>query len=367
MTHRCWHPTATLGALALGIGLAVAPLAAPPANAFEMGPDGVLTLAPMLDRVTPAVVNIAVRGVVVAENPNPLFNDPTFRQFFGLPPGAELSRKTFLSAGSGVIVDARRGTILTNRHVIENAQEITVTLKDRRVLRARLVGSDPGTEIAVLHVDADNLTEIHLADSDRTRVGDLTVAIGNPFGLGQTVTTGVVSAKGRSGLIPDGYEDFIQTDAPINPGNSGGALVNSRGDLIGINTAILSPGGGGNVGIGFAVPSNIARSVMEQIVATGTVHRGRLGVVIQSVDPSIADTLGLQRAAGVIVAEVAPGSPGARAGLQPGDVILAVNGESSDTAEILRRQIGLSQVGGTVTLSVLRAGRTLQLAARIGA
>ncbi|WP_041796612.1 trypsin-like peptidase domain-containing protein [Pararhodospirillum photometricum] len=345
----------------LGLALSGAPA---PAPAFEMGPDGVLTLAPMLDRVTPAVVNIAVRASVAAPT-NPLFNDPVFRQFFGLPPGAEMPRKTVLSAGSGVIVDARQGLILTNRHVVENAQDISITLKDRRVVRARLLGSDAGTEIAVLQIEADGLTQVTFADSDRTRVGDLSVAIGNPFGLGQTVTTGVVSAKGRSGLIPDGYEDFIQTDAPINPGNSGGALVNSRGELIGINTAILSPGGGGNVGIGFAVPSNIARAVMDQIVKTGTVRRGHLGVVIQSVDPAIAEGLGLQRAEGVIVAEVAPGSPAERAGLQPGDVVVAVNGEASDSAEVLRRQIGLSPVGDTVTLSVLRNGRAVALKVRV--
>ncbi|WP_242465106.1 trypsin-like peptidase domain-containing protein [Rhodospirillum rubrum] len=332
---------------------------------FMVGEEGVLTLAPTLEIVTPAVVNIAVKATVAAR-PNPLLADPLFRQFFGVPPGAESPReRTVVSAGSGVIVDAARGTILTNHHVIDGAEDITVTLKDRRVLKATLLGSDPGTDIAVLRVKADRLTALHLADSDRAQVGDLTIAIGNPFGLGQTVTTGVISAKGRSGVIPDGYEDFLQTDASINPGNSGGALVNSRGDLVGINTAILSSGGG-NVGIGFAIPSNIARAVMEQILKDGTVRRGHLGVSIQTVSPVVAESLGLPRAAGVIIAAVERGSTAEKVGLRTGDVILAVDGRPSETAEVLRRQIGLAQIGDRVRLTVMREGKSFDLQARIG-
>ncbi len=376
-----------VGGISLGLGLghpAPATAASPPpvptsadamlaAPALPVSPaflaerDGVLTLAPMLDRVTPAVVNIAVRQHVAVRT-NPLLNDPFFRQFFGLQPGMQPRQRTVMSAGSGVIVDADQGIVLTNNHVVANADQITITTKDGRALQAELVGTDPQTDIAVLKVEADNLTALHLADSDTVQVGDVTIAIGNPFGLGQTVTTGVVSAKGRGGIIPDGYEDFIQTDASINPGNSGGALVNSRGDLIGINTAILSGNrGGGNVGIGFAVPSNIARTVMDQLLDNGSVQRGRLGVAIQSITPAIADSLGMDRVSGVLVARVDPNSSAASAGLQEGDVIMAVDGEASTTADVLRRQIALSRVGSTVRLTVLREGRVVELQARISA
>ncbi|AEO46496.1 peptidase [Rhodospirillum rubrum F11] len=351
-------PAPAAAGAGLGPSLALTPV-------FMVGEEGVLTLAPTLEIVTPAVVNIAVKATVAAR-PNPLLSDPLFRQFFGVPPGAEGPReRTVVSAGSGVIVDAVRGTILTNHHVVDGAEDITVTLKDRRVLKATLLGSDPGTDIAVLRVKADRLTALHLADSDRAQVGDLTIAIGNPFGLGQTVTTGVISAKGRSGVIPDGYEDFLQTDASINPGNSGGALVNSRGDLVGINTAILSSGGG-SVGIGFAIPSNIARAVMEQILKDGTVRRGHLGVSIQTVSPAVAESLGLPRAAGVIIAAVERGSTAEKVGLRTGDVILAVDGRPSETAEVLRRQIGLAQIGDRVRLTVMREGKSFDLQARIG-
>ncbi|MBE1236157.1 trypsin-like peptidase domain-containing protein [Phaeovibrio sulfidiphilus] len=344
---------------------AVADLA--PAGAFPMAADGTLTLAPMLDQVTPAVVNIVVRGTVVTRV-HPFMNDPFFREFFGsMPPGIGQPRaRSVVSAGSGVIVDAKRGLILTNTHVVQNAEEITVTLKDRRVLKGELVGSDPGTEIAVIRLKADNLTEVRLGNSDKTRVGDLVVAIGNPFGIGQTVTAGLISAKGREGLIRDGYEDFLQTDASINPGNSGGALVNSKGELVGINTAILAPGGqGGNIGIGFAVPVNIAKSVMDQIVETGTVKHGRIGVVIQSVDPSIAESLGLDRAEGVILVEPTRGGAAEKAGLRAGDVILTVNGEAIHSASVLRREVGLRRAGETVELGILRDGKRLSVTCRV--
>jgi S1-C subfamily serine protease len=241
---------------------------------------GVLTMAPLVAGVTLGVVNIAVRSRV-ERAPNPLFDDPFFRRFFDLP--AVPREREVLSAGSGVIVDAARGYILTNGHVVANPAEIQVTLKDRRTYPARLVGSDPATDVALLQIDAPGLTAVAFGDSDRLEVGDVVVAIGNPFGLGQTVTSGIVSTLGRSGLGLEGYEDFIQTDASINPGNSGGALVNSKGELVGINTAIIGPTGG-NIGIGFAVPANMAKAVMAQLVEHGEVRRGRLGITIECGD-----------------------------------------------------------------------------------
>ena len=324
--------------------------------------NGVLTLAPTLETVTPSVVNIAVE-FRVPDQDNPLLRNPIFRRFFDLPD--QLPDQRYLSAGSGVIVDAANGFVLTNHHVVENAANITVTLRDRRAFPARLVGSDRGTDIALLAIDASGLTPARFADSDDLRVGDFVLAIGNPFGLGQTVTSGIVSALGRTGLVRGGYEDFIQTDASINPGNSGGALVNSRGELVGINTAILAPTGR-NIGIGFAVPSNIARTVMEQLTAFGEVRRGRLGVAVQSVTPDIAQALGLERGSGAIVAAIEPGSAAEDAGLQRGDIIVAVDGETVDTSAALRAIIGLLELGDEVQLTVLRDGGRQTIAARVG-
>ena len=316
------------------------------------------SLAPLLKRVTPAVVNIAVTST---EQPaeNALALDPFLRRFFDIP--AQPSQATPRQAvGSGVIVDAAKGYVLTNNHVIENAQDITVTLTDGRTTKAELVGSDRGTDVALLKVDAKNLTAIELANSDRLQVGDYVVAIGDPFGLGQTVTSGIVSALGRSGLDVEGYENFIQTDASINPGNSGGALVDLDGKLVGINTAILAPAGG-NVGIGFAVPANMASQAMRQLIDYGEVRRGRLGVAVQSLTPDLAEALSLDAKQGVVVNGVEPASPAEKAGIKKGDVIVAFRGEPVKSAQDLRNRIGLAAVGTDAPLTVLRDGKRLDL------
>jgi len=318
------------------------------------------TLAPLINEVTPAVVNISTISRAEEET-NPLLRDPFFRRFFDIP---DQPRRQERAAGSGVIVDARNGYVLTNHHVIHGAQEVIVTLKDRRQLKARLVGTDPGTDIAVLKIQAQNLTALRLGDSDALNVGDFVLAIGNPFGLGQTVTSGIVSALGRTGLNIEGYEDFIQTDAPINPGNSGGALVSLHGELIGINTAIIGPAGG-NVGIGFAVPVNIARTVMAQIVRFGEVRRGRMGVQSQELTPELARSLNITVTEGAIVTGVEPGSPAERAGLRRGDVIVAANGRPVRGSADLRVKIGLLPIGEEVELRIVRAGRTMSVRAQI--
>ena len=319
------------------------------------------TLAPLVKQMTPGVVNIATHGRVRVED-SPLFNDPSFRRFledprfrrfFSLPDLPE-ERKTH-SVGSGVIVDAPGGYVLTNHHVIENADEILVTLKDGRSAKAKVLGTDLQTDIAVLQIDVSDLSALPLGDSDRLEVGDYVVAIGNPFGLGQTVTLGIVSALGRSGLGIEAYEDFIQTDAPINPGNSGGALVDLRGRLIGINTAIVGPTGG-SVGIGFAIPINMARHVMDQIVEFGEVRRGQLGVIIQDLTPDLARGLRLKAPEGALIAEVIKGSPAEEAGLEPGDVITGVDGQDVRSVADLRNRIGLKRIGEKVELEALRRG-----------
>jgi len=324
--------------------------------------DGVPTLAPLLKGVTPAVVNISVRVTAPARQ-NPLMRDPFFRRFFE-DLLEQPQERTQLSAGSGVVIDARLGYVVTNHHVIEQAHEIVVTLKDRRKLSAELVGSDPGTDIALLKVAPEGLTELKLGDSEALEVGDFVIAIGNPFGLGQTVTSGIVSALGRTGLNIHGYEDFIQTDASINPGNSGGALINLKGELIGINSVIIGPSGG-NVGIGFAVPSNMARSVVAQLAEYGEVRRGRLGVLIQDLTPELAQALSLDINQGAVVTRVEADSPAEEAGVMAGDVVVAVDRVEVTSSADLRNRIGLVRVGDKVTMTMLRDGEHRVLEVRV--
>jgi Do/DeqQ family serine protease len=311
---------------------------------------GVPTLAPVLEKVTPAVVNIAVLQKS-PEDENPMLRDPFFRRFFGGPGESEPQ----IAAGSGVIVDARNGYVVTNAHVVKDAREVAITLKDNRRLPAKLVGSDPGTDIALLKIDPVRLVEAKWGDSDALRVGDFVIAIGNPFGIGQTATSGIVSALGRSGLSMEGYEYFIQTDASINPGNSGGALINLKGELIGINSAIIGPSGG-NVGIGFAVPAVLARAVMDQLIRFGEVKRGRLGISMQDVTGG----------EGAQVADVQGNSPAAQAGLKVGDVVIALNGRPVRGPAELRARLSVVPVGESVDLQVRRGKETALLKARIG-
>ncbi|AFV00403.1 DegQ family serine endoprotease [Simiduia agarivorans] len=324
------------------------------------------TLAPMLERVNPAVVNIATYSTQ-QQAYNPLMNDPFFRYFFNAPqqqPRGPQRRQQ--SAGSGVIIDADKGLVVTNHHVIKNADDIQVALVDGRQFKAKLMGSDPDLDIALLEIDADRLTEIPLADSDALRVGDFVVAIGNPFGLGQTVTTGIVSALGRSGLGIEGYENFIQTDASINPGNSGGALVNLKGELVGINTAIIAPAGG-NVGIGFAIPTNMANASIKQIRDHGEVRRGTIGVGIQDITPDLQRAFGLENGQqGVLITQVYPDSPADKAGLENGDIIIAVDGRNTTNVGQVRSAIGVVERGEKVKLTLLRNGKKRDVKVTVG-
>ena len=349
---RIWSALALLGAATL---LSLEPIAALAAAAIPaIGGAAVPSLAPMLTRITPGVVNIAVQGRVREQNP--LLQDPFFRRFFNSPQGqAQTEERETQATGSGVIVDAAQGYVLTNGHVVENATRIEVTTKDNRRFTAHLIGRDAETDIAVLQIPATNLTAVPMGDSDKLQVGDFVLAIGNPFGLGQTVTSGIVSALGRSGLGIEGYEDFIQTDASINPGNSGGPLVNLLGECVGISTAILAPGGG-NIGIGFAVPINMARRVMEQLVRYGEVKRGRIGVAIQDLTPDLAQAMHTAHTEGAVIARVDRGSPAERAGLHRGDLVVAVNGLPVRSGTQLRNTIGLTRINSNVDLTVDRGG-----------
>lgn len=318
------------------------------------------SIAPMLEQAMPAVVNISTSKNMQAVD-NPLLRDPFFRQF--MAPNVPQQKRN--SLGSGVIIDSSAGFVLTNNHVIDKADKIMVTLKDGRQLDAKLVGTDPESDVAVIQITAENLTALPIADSSQLRVGDFVVAIGNPFGLGQTVTSGIVSALGRSGLGIEGYEDFIQTDASINPGNSGGALVNLRGEFVGMNTAILAPTGG-NVGIGFAIPSNMAMTLKESLVKNGEVRRGLLGVTTQDLTPELVNAFDLENKQGAVISRIESNSPAARAGLEPGDIIVAINNKPAKNSYDIRNMIGLMQIGEQVNIDYYRNNKKLSTVATIG-
>ena len=350
-TFRQWAVVA--GVVVSSLGVSVSAGAALPF--FSDKKQEVPSLAPMLEEATPAVVSIAVEGTQTARQRVP----EMFRYFFG-GPQEQMQERPFRGLGSGVIIDAENGYVVTNNHVVENADEITVKLTDGRELSAKKLGADEQSDIALLKVAPENLTALPLADSDAARVGDFVVAIGNPFGLSQTVTSGIVSALGRSGLNIGGYEDFIQTDAAINRGNSGGALVNFNGELLGINTAIFGPNGG-NVGIGFAIPSNMMKNLVDQIAEFGEVRRGLLGILGQDVDAGLAEAMNTEVNLGAFVSEVQPESAAEEAGIEAGDIITAVNGRELNSFQELRAKIASMGAGAEVTLTIMRKGETQEV------
>ena len=338
------------------------------AASFEQGQ--LVTFAPVVKHVMPAVVNISSTKVIKnrqSQMPN-MFDDPFFRQFFGgrSPQFQQPREQRAHSLGSGVVVTPD-GYILTNNHVVEGASDVKVSFSDKRELPAKVIGTDPLTDVAVIKINESNIPVLPLSDSSRAQVGDVVLAVGNPFGLSQTVTMGIISATGRSGLGIERFEDFIQTDAPINPGNSGGALINTRGELVGINTAILAGDGGGNQGIGFAIPVNLARGVMDQIIKTGKAQHGFLGILLDQLTPEKAKAFGMgANSRGVAVAEVEPNTPAAKAGLQAGDVVVALNGQPVEDLQAFRVRIAGMAPGAVANLKVFRNGRDLEVPVTLG-
>ncbi|MEZ9954076.1 Do family serine endopeptidase [Vibrio splendidus] len=352
-------PLLALSVLTLSLSSIITPIQATAALPLSVGNEQLPSLAPMLEQVTPAVVSIAVEGKQVQRQQIP----EQFQFFFG---PEQTRERPFRGLGSGVIIDAKKGHIVTNYHVINGADDIKVKLHDGREYDAELIGSDQMSDIALLKLEtAKNLTQIKVADSDKLRVGDFSVAIGNPFGLGQTVTSGIVSALGRSGLNLENFENFIQTDAAINSGNSGGALVNLNGELIGINTAILGPNGG-NVGIGFAIPSNMMKNLTEQILDFGEVKRGMLGVQGGEVTSELAEALGYESSKGAFVSQIVPDSAADKAGLKAGDVIVSINGKRIDTFSELRAKVATLGAGKQIELGVVRDGKNMTFDVTLG-
>ena len=356
-------PLLALTVLSLSLSSIITPLSATAALPATVNGEQLPSLAPMLEKVTPAVVSISVEGTQVSKQHIP----EQFRFFFGPDfPTEQLQERPFRGLGSGVIIDAKKGHIVTNYHVINGAEKIRVKLHDGREYQAELIGGDQMSDVALLKLEkAKNLTEIKIADSDKLRVGDFSVAIGNPFGLGQTVTSGIVSALGRSGLNLENFENFIQTDAAINSGNSGGALVNLNGELIGINTAILGPNGG-NVGIGFAIPSNMMTNLTDQILEFGEVKRGMLGVQGGEITSELAEALGYESSKGAFVSQVVPDSAADKGGLEAGDVITSINGKSINSFSELRAKVATLGAGKKIELGVIRDGKQKTFAVTLG-
>ena len=334
------------------------------ANTSNLFSAGVPSLAPMLENVTPAVVNIYT--IREAEGKNQYIDDPFLRKFFNIPGQQKSKKKNRAGLGSGVIIDSKKGYIITNNHVIAKAKDIKVKLQDGREFKASLVGTDPASDIAIIKITPDNLQSLKFANSEKSRVGDFVVAIGNPFGIGQTVTSGIISALGRSGLGIEAYENFIQTDASINPGNSGGALVNLKGEIVGINTAIIgSRGGSGSVGIGLAIPINMALDITDQLIKYGKVKRGYLGVAAQDLTKDLSKAFGINTEKGAIVTQVQKNSPADKAGIQIGDVITKLNNKKIENAASMRNKIGLLKINTNILMEVNRKGKILKIKVKI--